>query len=172
VHDALTRQLEPVRGLRSILLVAALVAGSASLLAVRTGPAPAPVQPPVDHTVHCAEATDTSEQMPSPLDAIELEHRWLVGQFASPAEVDAALGAQIAPWTQFTYVFDSQPRQAIASPIYASTSRVEHVFGRDGYDGVWLDHTVELRATKVSGDVTYTRDIYLLPVGSSFRGVR
>lgn len=126
----------------------------------------------MDHTVHCVEAVQPSGQMPSPLDAIELEHRWLVGQFASPAEVDAALGTSIPSWTQFTYVFDSQPRQAIASPIYASSSRVEHVFGRDGFGGIWLDHTVAMKVLKVTGDVTYTRDIYLLPVGSSFRGVR
>jgi len=75
--------------------------------------------------------------------------------------------------TRFTSGFDWQRGKAIASPIYASTARVDHVFGRDSYGGVWLDHTVAApESVSARGDVRYTRDIYLLPVGSSFRGVR
>jgi hypothetical protein len=45
------------------------------------------------------------------------------------------------------------------------------VFGRDAYGGIWLERN-EIGAARATNVLTYTRDIYLLPVGSSFRGVR
>jgi hypothetical protein len=171
VHDALIRFLEPVRGLRSIVLVTVLAVGTASLVTNgQDTPAPRPL--PTYEPVHCIEAAQPAEPpVVADLEVITLEHRWLVGSFASPAEVDAALGTTIAAWEPFTYMFDSQPRQAIASDIYPSTALRDPVFGRDEYGGIWLLRN-ETRAARATNILTYTRDIYLLPVGSSFRGVR
>lgn len=169
MHDALTRLLEPVRGLRSIALVAVLALGSASLVAIgRTPDAPRSTRVQLSR-VHCIEGA--AERAAKRLEPITLERRWLVGSFASPAEVDAALGKTIAAWEPFTYMFDSQPRTAIASAIYPTSTLVEHAFGRDTHGGIWLVDTTQKQARTTVGPVGFTRDIYLLPVGSSYRGV-
>lgn len=170
MHDALTRLLEPVRGLRSVALVGVLAVGSAALVTI--GRTPERPQPPrvEPEPVHCIERAD--ERPANRTEPITLERRWLVGTFASPAEVDAALGATIPAWEPFTYVFDSQPRQAIASEIYAINTVVEHEFGRDSYGGIWLVATTQKHVRSNIGPFAFTRDIYLLPVGSSFRGAR
>jgi hypothetical protein len=168
VHDALTRLLEPVRGLRSIVLVSVLAVGSASLVtSSHREPAPPAARPDPFEPVHCIEAVAVPVFEP-----ITLEHRWLVGSFASPAEVDAALGTTIEPWQTFTYLFDSQPRQAIASEIYPVNAPTVHAFGMDEYGGIWLETKRAGSPLLSDAPVKYTRDIYLLPVGSNFRGVR
>jgi hypothetical protein len=171
VHDALTRLLEPVRGLRSVALVGALALGSMAMVTRRAPDAPRPEPDQLmDQTVHCIEAPQPAEPRVSALEPITLEHRWLVGSFASPAEVDAALGTTIAAWEPFTYMFDSQPRMAVASEIYPTTALHEPVFGRDEYGGIWLtSNATQPRRTR-DAVVMYTRDIYLMPAGSSFRG--
>jgi hypothetical protein len=177
VNDALTRLLEPVRGVRSILFVGVLAVGSASLLTIghpngRRAPASA-ARPTPSEPVHCIEMAQPDVPLAAAIfHPITLEHRWLVGSFASPAEVDAALGTTIEPWQTFTYVFDSQPRLAIASEIYPVNAPTEHEFRSDEYNGIWLVQKRAGKALRAGARVTYTRDIYLLPAGSNFRGVR
>jgi hypothetical protein len=172
VYDALTRLLEPVRGLRSIALVGALALGSTAMLTTGRTPdaRPQPQDQLADQTVHCVEMAQPIAPVAA-YESISLERRWLVGSFASPAEVDAALGTTIAPWEPFTYMFDSQPRQAIASEIYPEHAPTVHEFGTDEYGGIWLVGKRAGTSVRADNAVTYTRDIYLLPAGSSFRGV-
>lgn len=170
MHDALTRLLEPFRGYVSIALGGVLALGSASMLTIGRSPvAPAPARVELSR-VHCIEGK--AHRSAKRTEPITLERRWLVGSFASPAEVDAALGKTIPAWEPFTYMFDSQPRQAIASEIYSTNTVVEHQFGRDAYDGIWLVDTTQKRSKITVGLVAFTRDIYLLPVGSAYRGAR
>ncbi len=122
--------------------------------------------------MHCIELAAPVDPVSSALEPIVLEHRWLIGTFASAAEVDAALGTTIEPWQPFTYMFDSQPRAAIAGDIYPSNEWREHEFGRDEHGGIWLVRNATHPMRARFNTVTYTRDIYLLPIGSSFRGVR
>lgn len=173
MHDALTRLLEPVRELRTLALVGLLALGSTSMLTIGGTP-DAPRRPHRPHRLRGVKQCQGLFGKPPAkrTESISLERRWLVGSFASPAEVDAALGTTIPAWEPFTYMFDSQPRAAIASDIYETTTVVEHQFGRDEYGGIWLVDTTRKPARRTVGPVAFTRDIYLLPVGSSYRGAR
>jgi hypothetical protein len=170
---ALLRFREVVTTRRSLVLVTLLAAASAGIWAARHTPCKrARVQRIEPEIIVCAERAASQEPVQT-LQHVELERRWLVGQYPSPAAVDEALGTTIPAWQQFTYVFDSQPRQAIAGPIYPSHERRTVEFGTDEYGGIWLARETTLVARVRTADpVTYTRDIYLMPVGSSFRGVR
>lgn len=174
--QTLLRVREAATARRSIVLVALLAAATGGIwVAQHSTCRRAPVAPlhedvPLDQTVHCIEAIAPPVLA---LEKVQLERRWLVGSFASPAEVDAALGTQLAAWETFTYVFDSQPRQAVASPIYPSYERRAYEFGKDEYGNLWLTNQSSLVPTKRPADqVRYTRDIYLLPIGTSFLGTR
>jgi len=73
--------------------------------------------------------------------AIALEPRWLGGMmgYETANGVDEELGQAVAPWQQFTFTLDSQPRQAVAAETYqehwAGRSTVH--FARDVHGGVW-----------------------------------
>jgi hypothetical protein len=172
----LLRVREAATARRSIVLAALLAAASGGIWIARHSTchrARANVMQEhvaLDRTVHCIEGIAPPVLA---LERVQLERRWLVGQFETPAEVDAALGTQIKAWETFTYVFDSQPRQAVASPIYPTYERKAYEFSKDEYGNVWLTNTSTLAPTKHSAEqVLYTRDIYLLPVGTSFVGTR
>jgi hypothetical protein len=173
--QTLLRVREAATVRRSIVLAALLAVASGGIWVARHSTcrrAPvAPLQEKVDldQTVHCIEGIAPPALA---LEHISLERRWLVGSFASPAEVDAALGTQLKAWDTFTYVFDSQPRQAVASPIYPTYERRAYEFGKDEYGNLWLTNQTSLvPAKRPAGEIRYTRDIYLLPVGTSFLGV-
>ena len=177
--QTLLRVREAATARRSIVLVALLAAASGGIWVARHSTCRrAPVTPlhehvqpdQMDQTVHCIEGIAPPVLA---LEKVELERRWLVGSFASPAEVDAALGTKLQAWETFTYVFDSQPRQAVASPIYPSYERRAYEFGKDEYGNLWLTNQTSLVPTKRPNEqVRYTRDIYLLPIGTSFLGTR
>jgi hypothetical protein len=154
----------------STATLAAAVPGSA----VRTTPDLAPHPPlgtTLGHDVGCVEPTqaiDTHVLAPR-LTPIDAERRLLVGAGLTPAEVDAELGHAVAAWTQFLYLGDAQPRAAVASDLYqASKPRREIELVRDEYDGIWARHTGRIEELRQSG---YTRDIWLLPAGTTFRGL-
>ncbi len=170
----LLRVREAFTARRSIVLAALLAAASGGIWIARHSTCRrAPVAPlqehvDLDQTVHCIEGM---RQPVRALEPVTLERRWLVGSFASAAEVDAALGTKLPAWETFTYVFDAQPRQAVASPIYPTYERRTFEFGRDEYGNFWLTNQTTLEPKRIPTDVRYTRDIYLLPVGTSFLGV-
>jgi hypothetical protein len=119
------------------------------------------------HDVGCVEP---AVAVPATLEPIAAERRMLAGEGRMPAEVDAELGYAVAAWTHFTYLVDARPRAAVVSELYeVSAVRREIELVRDEHDGIWARHTghVEARLHR-SG---YTRDIWLLPAGTTFRGL-
>lgn len=108
------------------------------------------------------------------LTLIELEPRFIAGVagVATPAEVDVLVGASVAPWESFLYSRDAAVRQAVASPIYRGGD-VEPMpeFVTDGYGGVWrVQRSVPRRAVLTHAAAQWSRKIWLLPLGSAFRG--
>jgi hypothetical protein len=123
----------------------------------------------------CVEpaAPMTAEPAISSLAPIALERRWLRGPMISMAEVDAALGEDVEAWQEFLYTHDAAARFAIATEVYSSASAIpmpEFFVDRDG--GIWaLDRDATPLHLSPRAELLYTRDIYLLPTGSHFRGV-
>ena len=109
------------------------------------------------------------------LTPVELEPRFIagVGGVATTAEVDALVGAKVAPWEPFMYAGDAQVRLAVASPLYRGGD-VEPTpdFVSDGYGGVWrVERSVPRAAVLTHASALWSRKIWLLPLGSAFRGV-
>ncbi len=125
-----------------------------------------------------AEAIPLAEAAPVPPDMSELtpialERRWLRGPFASPAEIDADLGYEVAAWQEFLYTHDAAARLAISTETYRREGVTpDSQFYADRFGGIWVMplHTRVVHRA-VHAAVEYTRDIYVLPTGQRFRGV-
>lgn len=173
--DAVTRVVSRGALVRFVGLAAAVLALQLVEQAAMRAAQPAAPSRARSFVGHCRDLpvrqVPTPAAAAAPLETITLERRW-IGDFATPGEVDAALGdAPVAAWEPFLYRFDAQPRLAIASEIYASTTSPTHAFGKDEYDGIWLVRMPDADGIR-KRPVTYTRDVYLLPTGTSFRGPR
>jgi hypothetical protein len=159
---------------RRLLLAAAIT--TATLAAAVPGSAVRPTREFAPHAAlgttlgHDVGCVEPAVAAPGTLEPIAAERRMLVREGLTPAEVDAELGYALAAWTHFIYLGDAQPRAAVASELYqASDARREIELVRDEYDGIWARHTGGVAAPlQRSG---YTRDIWLLPAGTTFRGL-
>lgn len=118
---------------------------------------------------------DVERRAIGPVVPVELERRWLaLGGLASPDAIDEALGGPVPAWEPFLYTRDAQPRLAVAGEVYASNGpQPIHELVRDRDGGIWHIRRTPVAPHPVSArrlPVTYSRDIYVLPTGSAFRG--
>jgi hypothetical protein len=157
-----------------IAIVGTLVGGV--LLATDRAPEPSRtsvVQGQLDFACVEPAAPARVEPARSELAPIALERRWLRGPMVSVAEVNAALGVDVEAWQEFLYTHDASARFAIATEVYSSASSIPmpaFFVDRDG--GIWaLDEAASASHLALRAEILYTRDIYLLPTGSHFRGI-
>jgi hypothetical protein len=108
------------------------------------------------------------------LTRVELEPRFVGGLhgFATASEVDAVLGQPVEPWQQFTYTHDASVRQAIASPLFhGGDFEPAPELVSDGYGGVWrVLWDIPRTPGRVPAASGWARRVWLLPVGSVYRG--
>lgn len=108
------------------------------------------------------------------LTRVELEPRFVGGLrgFSTVTEVDAVLGQPVEPWQQFTYTQDASVRQAFASPLFRGGDLdPDAELVSDGYGGVWrVVRDIPRPPVRVPVHMGWTRKVWLLPIGSVFRG--
>jgi hypothetical protein len=105
------------------------------------------------------------------LTPVTLEPRFAAFGYDSVAELDRDIAAEpVSPWQQFLYSRDAHMRQAIASePFRMGGAEPTPEFVSDGYGGVWRVAPAAARVT-ASSSGPWTRRVWLLPIGSVFRG--
>jgi hypothetical protein len=164
------RRLRRIVGGIAILLVAGVAAGAmcvthddVELVAVTK-----PVEPELDNTklglaLAAKGLTDVvlEPRFPTGLSGLETE-----------AEVHAAVGESVEPWQAFTYIGDASARQAVASPLYRGGQEdPQPQFVTDGNGGVWrVVPDVPRKAVIAPEALKWSRKVWLLPSGSTFRG--
>jgi len=142
-----------VVGAAAVLVVLLLVAFRQPTSVARVViPAPAPEPVPVPALRH----------------AVTLEPRWLDTQgYATLDELDAATNGHVDAWQPFAWARDAGGRLAIASePYRLGGGEPDATFVADDDGGIWrVPHAVP-----ATGTGPWTRRIWLVPVGSAFRG--
>jgi hypothetical protein len=188
------------RRLRRIALAVGavvVIAGVAGVMVVQRHPVPSrgiPRMELVEKQAAFGAAEQTAYDLAlaaKGLHRIDLEPRPLGGMtgFETTEEVDAALGATqpVVPWQPFIYTRDAQARMAIASPVVElgdTTSLAEFV--TDGHGGIWRTQrtlvpttTTQITVDDCEGPIRggmepprarLDRHVWLLPLGSGFRG--
>jgi len=104
------------------------------------------------------------------LTSVVLEPRWLSADgFATAAELDDALGFAVPAWEPFSYARDAGGRLAVASePFRIGGAEPGAEFVTDGHGGLW--RVAPSGPFVATGDGRWTRRVWLVPLGSSFRG--
>ncbi len=155
--------------------LAGLIAAGVAAGALFVTRQPAPVAIVEQHSVEQIDETRYELALAAKgLTRVELEPRFVGGLhgFPTASEVEAVLGPQVEPWQQFTYTQDASVRQAIASPLFhgGDLEPVPELVS-DGYGGVWRVVGDTRRApTRVPAASGWARKVWLLPVGSVYRG--
>lgn len=198
-HDVMVGQRRMRRILiGGLVLVAAGVAAVAVVydrdeVAVECGPPPHPVLRPAELATQQQEVARDEKVAydlalaSKGLEPVTLEPRFVGGPqgFASRAALDAELGEPVEAWQQFLYTRDAQPRPAVASDVVRVSAETTHEFVKDGFGGVWRvrrqvtptrTHVLSSEGCDASSGLAFrpgehvTRNVWLLPLGSHFRG--
>ena len=154
----------------AVLLVAGVACGAAFVTYAEDGVAPA-VSPPVEQPDETRFGLALGAKGLTP---VELEPRFVAGVsgLETPADVDLAIGGPVPAWEQFTYTRDAHARPAVASPHFRGGD-IEPMpeFVSDGYGAVWLViRAVPRAAAYAPANTGWSRKVYVLPLGSVFRG--
>jgi hypothetical protein len=153
--------------------VLALAAGAAGVMCVSEGPDMVPSCTDCTKTESPDEARFTAVLAGKGYARIDLEPRYpTLGGVETQAELHTAVGEAVEPWQQFLYTRDATVRAAIASNIYkAGEPEPFPEFATDGNGGVWrIVREEPLPAVAAPTGTGWTRKVWLLPAGTSYRG--
>jgi hypothetical protein len=161
-----------LRRVGMLLAVLALAAGAAGAMCISGDESALDVQAPAPE-VSPDEARFTAVLAGKGFARIDLEPRYAARSgFETQAELHAAIGEAVEPWQQFMYTRDATIRPAIASNIYKSGEpEPAPEFATDGNGGVWRIVRAEpLPVAAAPAGIGWTRKVWLLPTGTSYRG--
>jgi hypothetical protein len=153
------------------VLIGAGIAAAAALLVIRDDKSPAVAAPVVSQAAPARDDVRFGLALATKgLEQVSLEPRFVPASgFDTLAELDEAIGEAVPPWQQFSYTRDAQVRQAVASPAYrVGAAEPEPEFVTDSNGGVWRVTPAAETVAATTG--RWTRKVWLLPLGSSFRG--
>jgi hypothetical protein len=154
--------------------VLGLAAGAAGAMCISEGPDMVPAC-----TADCAKAESPDEARFTAVLAgkgyarIDLEPRYpAMGGVETQAELHAVIGEAVEPWQPFMYTRDATVRPAVASNIYKGGEPEPYPeFATDGNGGVWrIVREEPLPVVAAPTGTGWTRKVWLLPAGTSFRG--